>query len=474
MMATTEISDDLNGLILTLASSLACILGSLVICSDVVWRCVFPTSKFDLNNNQAFLVCSLALSSGVLIYTSMYKLLPEGLEYYRKSSLIGNSPQNAQALLIITFILGVSVCAVINTIIHAFTSQSVVHCVHDDETHTHSDNALNSNRTPHHNHNTHQQVPAPKNMVEVDERADPLSLSSSCSSYKKPQYPPVSETGIPQLREYRSVSDLDNIRYKQPTSDFADWKLHGKTSITKDINSSEMEYYLDTDQLVNENTPNIQQGSRQTLMVTNENSPLLSHQVTPYNYDVNAVSFEANDDDEENDKRALPEYSRLFSIGLQTAIAISVHKVPEGFLTFATSHANRELGFSVFVALAIHNISEGFTIAFPLFLALGSRGVAILAAFALGGLSQPFGAFLAWLFFNSGIVPGSGSSSGLDDKTQLVFGIIVSITAGFLSMIGFQMYGTAVSFGGKQSTTLACVFIGVTVVGLGSSLTVHD
>ena len=102
----------------------------------------------------------------------------------------------------------------------------------------------------------------------------------------------------------------------------------------------------------------------------------------------------------------------FLSIGLQTSIAIALHKLPEGFITYATNHANPKLGFAVFMALFIHNITEGFAMALPLFLALGSRWKAIFWSSLLGGVSQPLGAGVAALWLKlagkSDMAPGEG------------------------------------------------------------------
>lgn len=425
-MASAFISDDLAGLILTLASSFACILGSLVICTDAVWRAIFPTSTFDLNNNQAFLVCSLALSSGVLIYTSMYKLLPEAMEFYRLTDLVGKSPARSQALLVVTYLLGVAICAAINRVVHIFTEKSVVQCAHDGHS------RQPERHTRNHDHSEETQLIGP---------VSPISMPADS------QAPDID-------------NEDDMVEINKPTENSVFWAFLGnRTNKALDVENGFATQPHSRPKSGGSTFESIEE--RRLLTATSDES-------------TNYSSLDSVDGTKPYLDH-LPDSSRqsyLFSIGLQTAIAISVHKVPEGFLTFATSHADRSLGVSVFIALAIHNISEGFTIAFPLFLALGSRTIAIAAAFVLGGLSQPFGAFLAWALFKSGIVPvGNGSNGTLDPKAQLVFGIIVSITAGFLSIIGFQMYGTAISLGGKQHVTLAWVFIGIAIVGLGSSLT---
>jgi ZIP family zinc transporter len=89
----------------------------------------------------------------------------------------------------------------------------------------------------------------------------------------------------------------------------------------------------------------------------------------------------------------------------------------QGFITFATNHANPVLGFNVFLALFIHNIAEGFSMCLPLFLALQSRTKAVIWASLLGGLAQPTGALLAWLAFQ-----GHKSS-----ENNIAYGILFSI-----------------------------------------------
>lgn len=115
----------------------------------------------------------------------------------------------------------------------------------------------------------------------------------------------------------------------------------------------------------------------------------------------------------------------FLSIGLQTSIAIALHKLPEGFITYATNHANSKLGFAVFMALFIHNITEGFAMALPLYLAIGSRAKAMLWSSLLGGVSQPLGAGVAALWFalagRGDMAPGEG-----------VYGAMFAITGNYL------------------------------------------
>lgn len=138
----------------------------------------------------------------------------------------------------------------------------------------------------------------------------------------------------------------------------------------------------------------------------------------------------ANEDHEDEDDHAHDHHHHVptnafMSIGLQTSIAIALHKLPEGFITYATNHANPKLGFSVFMALFIHNITEGFAMALPLYLAINSRWKAMLVSSILGGASQPLGAGVAALWFhlagNSDAEPGEGVYGGMFAVTGMHF-----------------------------------------------------
>lgn len=570
--AILELSNDTSGIFLTLASSLACVLGALIITLDLIWRKIFPSSKFDLHNNQGFLVCSLSLSAGVLIFTAFFKLMPQALEYFGKSPKLKDSPSLAMQFLIITFLVGVITCACINMFIHAFTSKSIVHCAHDGDHHhdnesEESNGSLDLNQNPFaysppqseshlhtHSHShththTHSDSPSrshsPSQMesytgcrsstdISSHDMPGPLDTSDVCKATKSAvNSAPLTCTRIirsettPLLARTASSATLDTTNYtgtetksllkKKSIVDITQWTFRGKKSIgkcmgfdnvetccgkCKNINGESIDAhdiidYIEPETMSHRHLHLDQAKSRtHSYSSTNLDQQVICQKTlsepTIHSHSHRAASTgtpeQANsaghvhthegdeelglDKDEIHHHHVSTRYSHLFSIGMQTAFAISVHKIPEGFLTFATTHADRELGFSVFVALAVHNISEGFTIAFPLFLALQSRTLAIGLAVVLGGLSQPLGALLAWAVFGSGLLPG-GDDAVTDEKAQLVFGLIVSITSGFLAIIGLQMYGTAISVGGSQHTTMMWAFLGIAIIGLAGSLSSH-
>jgi ZIP family zinc transporter len=151
------------------------------------------------------------------------------------------------------------------------------------------------------------------------------------------------------------------------------------------------------------------------------------------------------------------------SLGLQTSIAIALHKLPEGFITFATNHANPSLGFSVFTALFIHNITEGFSLALLLYLALHSRAQALIWSFLLGSISQPVGAAIAvaWLEIagRDGGMPGEG-----------VYGCLFAVTAGIMTSVALTLFLEAISLNHNRNLCIAFGFTGMTVMGISNAL----
>jgi ZIP family zinc transporter len=158
----------------------------------------------------------------------------------------------------------------------------------------------------------------------------------------------------------------------------------------------------------------------------------------------------------------VPENAFL-SIGLQTVIAIALHKFPEGFITYATNHANPNLGFNVFMALFVHNIAEGFSMALPLYLALGSRFKAIAWSSLLGGLSQPVGAAIAVFWFKM----ANRSDFNIDNTA---YACLFAVTAGIMTSVALQLFVESLSLNHNRNLSILFAFLGMTMLGLSNAL----
>jgi len=175
-----------------------------------------------------------------------------------------------------------------------------------------------------------------------------------------------------------------------------------------------------------------------------------------------ACESDNDDDDLEAHHHHVPK-NAFMSIGLQTSIAIALHKLPEGFITYATNHANPSLGFAVFMALFIHNISEGFAMALPLYLALNSRFKAMFWSSLLGGISQPLGAGIAALWFKL--------ASHEHEPGYAIYGCMFAVTAGIMASVGLQLFVESLSLNHNRNLCIAFAFIGMTILGMSSALT---
>ena len=171
----------------------------------------------------------------------------------------------------------------------------------------------------------------------------------------------------------------------------------------------------------------------------------------------------ADDQPEHRHHHHVPSNAFL-SIGLQTSIAIALHKLPEGFITYATNHANPKLGVSVFIALFIHNITEGFALALPLYLAMNNRVKAMLVSFVLGGLSQPIGAGIAAIWLKAA---GNGKWAPSDG----VYGGMFAVIAGIMASVALQLFSESLDLTHSKNLCMAGAFTGMMILAISGALT---
>jgi ZIP family zinc transporter len=160
---------------------------------------------------------------------------------------------------------------------------------------------------------------------------------------------------------------------------------------------------------------------------------------------------------------ATDEAAKFTTIGLQTSIAIALHKLPEGFITYSTNHANPTLGMSVFFALLVHNVAEGFALALPLYLSSRSRSVAMFWASLLGGISQPLGAGIAALWFQFQGRDGNQPSLAL-------YGCMFAATSGIMASVALHLFTEALQENHNRNLCIVFAFFGMALMGMSNAL----
>lgn len=135
------------------------------------------------------------------------------------------------------------------------------------------------------------------------------------------------------------------------------------------------------------------------------------------------------------------EDNKLYKVGMISMVAIILHNIPEGIVTFIAGNSNTDLAFNLTIAIALHNIPEGISIAVPIYYATKSKYKAIIYTL-ISSLSEPFGAFLAYIFLSKFV-------------TDTFLGILFAIIAGIMMQISLcELLPTSKKYNYKKLTAI--------------------
>jgi zinc transporter, ZIP family len=449
------LDNDTRGWVMTCISGVACIIGASVICIDVFVR-LFPGMKdFRVAESEAFLSASLSLSMGVMLFSALYSMLPQSKIYLQDG---GYTAREASLLLIGLFLSGVVVIRLLSTILHHHVPTQAVDCdhSHDEENggveHVNEESPLLSKPNGHSQESptlsrSDSIYPPKRNSLSARKPSDDNSFVTAPTS-RRPSMMPRKLTRT--LTRYVS-GEKENCDENGPCMGFSD---PCGTDCFKSVQRrpSRKVTYRSTNLQPISPVPEMEQDQEQQPETSSRRNSAHSHHDahTEHHHHVPTNAF--------------------MSIGLQTSIAIALHKAPEGFITYATNHANPTLGFAVFMALFIHNITEGFAMSLPLYLALGSRLKAIVWSSILGGLSQPLGAGIAALWFKL----AAKHQLGLGNPSEGVYGGMFAVTAGVMTSVALSLFSESMELSHRRGLCIAFAFLGMAILGFSSALTAKD
>lgn len=150
------------------------------------------------------------------------------------------------------------------------------------------------------------------------------------------------------------------------------------------------------------------------------------------------------------------EESKLYKIGFISMLAIIIHNIPEGIITYMTTTIDIHLGINLSMAIALHNIPEGISIAVPIYYATKNKKKAFLYTF-ISAISEPLGALLAHLFLSNFI-------------TSSFIGLLYSIIAGIMLFISlFELFPESLSYK-KKNKTIIFFLIGIIIMYISLKL----
>lgn len=446
---------------------------------DDLYYLLFPrfiTKRFSfrLKENYKFMNASLAFSSGCLLFTALYRLLPEALAYLKdtgadaSTKISLSSTRQLHIKMFMAYIGGIILSLTFNAALHIATSESVFHCSEHDH-----DSAGGNNAT------RHDPESSPSQTTEVNEDS-PL---------------------LPTLLRKKSLFHILSV---QRNDECVEGECKGYSSAELCLfhgKKNAILHHCDIPAISPKLGPQDDYGGGhfdelvEILPVKANSNPKHTHG----HGDIEASAGQHHDHnhshDHDNDHshslhndhshhhdhhhHVNSAFSKLFLIGIQTVLAITLHKFPEGFITYITSETDPQLGVLIFLSLLFHNFTEGFLMCLPLYYLFASslkmrfaKLKAVTISAFLGGISQPLGALGAILFLRlNNVTPGDGN---LDvDKLNHILGLTLAVTSGFLTVIGLSMYGSAVAFsGGSLHLIMVWCLVGMSVIGISSVISV--
>ncbi|KAH6627791.1 Zinc/iron permease [Chaetomium tenue] len=494
-MDSNAMDNDTRGWVMCAFSGLACIFGASVICIDIPIRLIPSKRHFRIQESNAFLASSLSLSFGVMLFSALYSMLPSAMRYLARDNW---DEHKAGFLMMGCFIGGFFGIQVISRVLHRYMPSHVVDCDHTHENFEGEEHA-------HHGHSHSLPKPSPQPSA-VFSPPHMVEMHSNIT-----ETTPLIPTEAPRNGHiHTELVNGDAAPAAEAITHFHGPQRRASTQIRQpsiNVRSRVMSFFTDTKANCDEDGPCFGYsdpcgqecfkhiGTRSAL---SRNGTLLTEDcveaceappLTPRYRVIRAPSHPHDDDNHHHHHHAhahnhshgsdieCPEdveaqhhhhvpTNGFLSIGLQTVIAIALHKFPEGFITYATNHANPSLGFSVFMALFVHNIAEGFAMALPLYMALGSRVKAIFWSSLLGGFSQPLGAAVAVAWFKL-------AKRSNFEINSTAYACLFAATAGIMVSVALQLFVESLSLNHNRNLSIFFAFLGMTLLGISNALVSH-
>ena len=90
--------------------------------------------------------------------------------------------------------------------------------------------------------------------------------------------------------------------------------------------------------------------------------------------------------------------NNLYKVGIISMLALIIHNIPEGIITFLTSTRDLRIGIPLSISIALHNIPEGISIFVPIYYSSNNLLKAFFYTF-IAAFSELLGALISYLFF---------------------------------------------------------------------------
>lgn len=179
----------------------------------------------------------------------------------------------------------------------------------------------------------------------------------------------------------------------------------------------------------------------------NGHETLLKVSIPDESYEVTKVSGNTRDLTKSSYYIDQETKQNLNNMGLMSGIAIAIHNIPEGMISYVGYMDNPVVGLALAIGIGAHNIPEGLSIALPMYYASGSRKKAFIWSL-VSGLAEPLGALLCMLVL-------------ANYMNDIVFGILFGITCGIMIYISiFELLPTGITLDCEKNYATIAMLIG--------------
>ena len=145
------------------------------------------------------------------------------------------------------------------------------------------------------------------------------------------------------------------------------------------------------------------------------------------------------------------DLTKINSVGILSAVAITFHNIPEGIITYIGYVDNPVIGLTLALGIAAHNIPEGLSVALPVYYATKNRGKAFLWSL-VSGLAEPLGAFLCMLFLQKWV-------------NNYIFGFLFGVTGGIMTHICvYELIPTGIKLSCEKNYTTTAMLCGIAFI----------
>lgn len=470
------LSNDTRGWIMCAASAVACVAGASIICVDALVRLNPRWKAFNIRDSDKFLSACFSTSFGVMLLSAFLDMWPSSIKELQEGHV---SSQTASFITIGCFALGYIAIQAFSRWLHSYMPSHVVDCDH-----SHEDSVSRKASRAHSHAGQLHDHKHPSQTSGSASEATPL-LSESRGRRRSTSAQTSEPRGLPTLEQEQPTSISRRPSMMQVPGRMLSFMkdgppvcgVEGPCKGYTDPCGQECFRTLEFRAARSRKPTSLHRTATGTTLTHQHTGVVPIQPIVPEEGSEASLGCRSHSDSHEQDSETecteetdieaqhhhhVPQ-NAFMNVGLQTSLAIGLHKLPEGFIMFATNHANPELGFNVFFALFIHNITEGFAMALPLYLAFNSRWKAMGYSLILGGLSQPLGAGLAAVWF---------AIAGTTDHTpgHVVYGCLFGAVSGIMAAVAIMLLLEGVAINHSQPWCGFWVLFGFLLFGLSTAL----